>query len=381
MVCDIKKVRKYLSYAIFYFFLFVVIISFVLIVFTSCGNEQEHVEEDAVSYELIKITLAEYETERVFSAKISGCQDIRIVPRVEGYLQNVCVKEGERVRKDQLLFVIDQTEYRGAVKTAKAGVLQAEALLEKSRQEYDGKKALREKNVISDFDLQQTKIDYEVAKANLEAAKAQLDIAENALSFTELRSPSDGVIGKIFFRKGDFVGPSIVQGLTIVSDNHQMYVYFSLSEKEIMGYASDYRSMTEIVEHMPQISLILPTGKLYESKGGVESISGIVDEQTGAVSVRAVFPNENGLLLSGGTSRVVMQKQFTNAIVIPQEATYEILDKIYVYKVVDGKAVSTTITIENVNDGKSYVVSSGLVAGDTIISKGASLVREGDLVQ
>lgn len=285
------------------------------------------------------------------------------------------------MRKDQLLFVIDQTEYRGAVKTAKAGVLQAEALLEKSRQEYDGKKALREKNVISDFDLQQTKIDYEVAKANLEAAKAQLDIAENALSFTELRSPSDGVIGKISFRKGDFVGPSIVQGLTIVSDNHQMYVYFSLSEKEIMGYASDYRSMTEIVEHMPQISLILPTGKLYESKGGVESISGIVDEQTGAVSVRAVFPNENGLLLSGGTSRVVMPKQFTNAIVIPQEATYEILDKIYVYKVVDGKAVSTTITIENVNDGKSYVVSSGLVAGDTIISKGASLVREGDLVQ
>ena len=200
------------------------------------------------------------------------------------------------------------------------------------------------------------------------------------MSFTELRSPSDGVIGRIPYRKGDFVSSSSQEGLTIVSENHEMYVYFSLSENQVMEYLATYGSMQQTVEQMPQPQLMLPIGKIYEHMGKVESISGIVDEQTGAVSVRAVFPNPDGLLLSGGTARVVMPQLLTDVIVIPQEATYEILDKVYVYKVEDGVTKACMIMTESINNGKQYVVRAGLHPGDVIIAKGAGLMKEGTRV-
>ena len=215
-----------------------------------------------------------------------------------------------------------------------------------------------------------------MAKANLAAAQAALTSARNDLSYTELRSPSDGVVGRIRYRKGDFVSSNLQEGLTIVADNRHIRAYFSMSETVLMDYLSEHKTMEAAVNRMPEVQLLLPNGQFYGQTGRVESISGIVDETTGAVSVCALFDNRDGILLSGGTGKIVMPSVRKNAIVIPQEATYEIQDKVYVYKVVDGKTVSTIVQVAPQHNGKEYVVISGLKEGDVIIAKGAGFVQE-----
>ena len=251
------------------------------------------------------------------------------------------------------------------------------AALDKAQLEYNGKKNLRQKSVVSDFELSLAESDLNVAKANLAAAKAALTSARNDLRYTEIRSPSNGVVGRIFYRKGDLVGPSIEDGLTVVADNQQMRVYFSMTESVVMQYLSEHKSLEEAVKQMPELRLQLPNGTIYEQQGRVESISGVVDERTGAVSVCARFDNPDGMLLSGGTGKIVIPTELHNAIVIPQEATYDIQDKVYVVKVVDGKAVASMIQVESATDGKSYVVTGGLKAGEVIVAKGAGFVKEG----
>lgn len=357
-----------------------ILLAFVVL-FSACSGGGTKQEEEAQDYELITVKTRNQQVDVEYAAQIRGMQDIRIIPRVEGYLQRVLVKEGEIVKKGQLLFVIDQIQYLAAVKSAKAAVLQATALAAKSAQDYEGKKMLREKNVISEFDFKQSKSDLDVANAKVSAARAELESAQNNLSFTELKSPSDGVVGRLPYRKGDFVGPSTTEGLTVVSDNKQMCVYFSMTESNVMQYLGKYPSMRDAIAHTPALTLLLPDGKTYEEKGRIESISGIVDNQTGAVSVRAVFPNESGRLLSGGTARIVMPQIHQGVVVIPQESTFEIQDKVYVYKVIGGKASSAIIEVERIHDGKDFIVTKGLKAGEVIIAKGVGLVREGTKVR
>ncbi len=343
----------------------------------SCNDSVQDESSEPEYYELLTVDTQDYTINTEYPASIKGNQDIRIIPRVEGYLLGVYVKEGDRVKAGQLLFCIDDATYRAAVESAKANVQMMTAALEKVQLEYNGKKNLHDKKVISDFELSLAESDLGVAKANLAAANATLTSASNDLSYTEIRSPSDGVVGRIPYRKGDLVGPTTQDGLTVVADNKKMRVYFSMSENRAMEYISEYKSLAGAVKNMPELKLMLPNGKFYEQTGRVESISGVIDERTGAVSVCAIFDNSGGMLLSGGSGKIVMPAELHNAIVIPQEATYDIQDKVYVMKVVDGKAVSAMIKVENQTDGKSYVVTDGLKVGDVIIAKGAGFVREG----
>lgn len=360
------------------FRLLIIIFAFLLSLLVSCNDGVQEEFSEPENYELLAVDSQDYTVNTEYPASIKGNQDIRIIPRVEGYLLGVFVKEGDHVKVGQLLFRIDDATYRAAVESAKANVQMMTAALDKAQLEYNGKKTLHDKKVISDFELSLAESDLGVAKANLAAAKATLTSASNDLSYTEIRSPSDGVVGRIPYRKGDLVGPTTQDGLTVVADNLRMRVYFSMSENRAMEYISEYKSLAEAVKNMPELRLMLPNGKFYEQTGRVESISGVIDERTGAVSVCAIFDNEGGMLLSGGSGKIVMPTELHNAIVIPQEATYNIQDKVYVMKVVDGKAVSAMIKVENQTDGKSYVVTDGLNAGDVIIAKGAGFVREGE---
>ena len=358
-------------------FRLIIIYAFLFSLFISCNDAVQDESSEPENYELLTVDTQDYTINTEYPASIKGNQDIRIIPRVEGYLLGVYVKEGDRVKAGQLLFRIDDATYRAAVESAKANVQMMTAALDKTQLEYNGKKTLHDKKVISDFELSLAESDLGVAKANLAAAKATLTSASNDLSYTEIRSPSDGVVGRIPYRKGDLVGPTTQDGLTVVADNQRMRVYFSMSENRVMEYISEYKSLAEAVKNMPELKLMLPNGKFYGQTGRVESISGVIDERTGAVSVCAIFDNSGGMLLSGGSGKIVMPTELHNAIVIPQEATYNIQDKVYVMKVVDGKAVSAMIKVENQTDGKSYVVTDGLNAGDVIIAKGAGFVREG----
>ncbi len=348
--------------------------------FAACGGQRQDEGDEPKNYELLTVTASDYELTTEYAASLKGQQDIRIIPRIEGYLQGIYVKEGERVKEGQLLFRVDAATYRAAVESAKANVEQMSAALEKAQLKYDGKRQLHAKNIISDYELSSAHSDLAVAKANLTAAKAALTSAQSELNYTELRSPSNGVVGRIRYRKGDFVSPNMQEGLTIVADNSVIRAYFSMSERDLMEYLYQYKTMDATVKNMPEVRLILSGGRFYERSGKVESISGIVDETTGAVSVCALFDNSDGILLSGGTGKIVMPAVRKNAIVIPQEATYEIQDKVYVYKVVDGKTVSTIIEVEPQNNGKEYVVVGGLQEGDVIIAKGAGFVQEGERV-
>jgi len=343
----------------------------------SCQNKASEEESEPETHELLTVTAQDYTLETEYPASIQGNQDVKIIPRIEGHLMGVYVKEGDRVKEGQLLFRLDDATYRAAVEAANANVQIMTAELNKAKIEFEGQKALHEKKFLSDYGLELAKSDYTVAQANLAVAKAALTSARNDLSYTEIRSPSNGVVGRIFYRKGDLVGPSMEDGLTVVADNCLMRVYFSMTESSVMQYLSEHKSLEEAVKQMPELRLQLPNGAFYEQTGRVESISGVVDERTGAVSVCARFDNPNGMLLSGGTGKIFIPTELHNAIVIPQEATYDIQDKVYVVKVVDGKAVTSMIKVERTTDGKSYVVMDGLKAGEVIVAKGAGFVKEG----
>lgn len=353
-----------------------VIPSVCLALLTACGTERPAPKGER-TYPVVTVTTASVDIAESYSATIEGCQDVEIYPQVSGTISSLMVKEGERVKRGQSLFVIDQVPYQAALRVATANVHVAEAQVETARLDYDSKRILFDEKVISEYDLAVAKNALAIARANLEQARAQEANAKNDLSYTEVHSPVDGVVGTLPFRAGALVGPSISKPLTTVSDTKRMYVYFSMSENQIRNLIRQYGSPDETIRRMPDVELQLNDGSIYENKGRIETISGIINPQTGTASVRCVFPNEKRLLFSGGVGNVILPRKERDVIVIPQGTTYEIQDKIYVYKVVDGKAKSTEISVDKLNDGKTYIVRSGLQEGDVLVSEGVAMLKDG----
>ena len=333
------------------------------------------------SFAIMEVKAADKELSTSYSATIRGRQDIDIYPQVSGTIEKLCVTEGQTVRRGQLLFVIDQIPYRAALKTAVANVEAARAAMATAELTYNSNKELYAQKVVSEFSLKTAENTYLTAKAQLTQAEAQEVNARNNLSYTEVKSPSDGVVGALPYRVGALVGANLPYPLTTVSDNSDMYVYFSMTENQLLALTRQYGSMDEALKTMPEVELILNDNSVYNKKGVIESISGVIDRQTGTVMARVVFPNESRLLHSGASGTVVVPSIYKDCIAIPQGATVQMQDKVVVYKVVDGKAVSTLITVAGINDGREYVVLSGLQSGDEIISEGAGLVREGTQVK
>ena len=333
------------------------------------------------SYAVMQIEPTDKELSSSYSATIRGRQDIDIYPQVSGTIEKLCVTEGQKVRRGQLLFIIDQVPYRAALKTATANVEAARAATSTAELTYKSNKELYAQKVVSEFSLKTAENSYLTAKAQLAQAEAQEISARNNLSYTEVKSPSDGVVGALPYRAGALVSANIPYPLTTVSDNSDMYVYFSMTENQLLALTRQYGDMDEALKNMPEVELILNDNSVYQKKGTIESISGVIDRQTGTVVARVVFPNESRLLHSGASGTVVVPSIYKNCIAIPQTATVRMQDKTIVYKVVDGKAVSTLITVAGINDGREYVVLDGLKAGDEIVSEGAGLVREGTQVK
>ena len=333
------------------------------------------------SFAIMEVKAADKELSTSYSATIRGRQDIDIYPQVSGTIEKLCVTEGQTVRRGQLLFVIDQIPYRAALKTAVANVEAARAAMATAELTYNSNKELYAQKVVSEFSLKTAENTYLTAKAQLTQAEAQEVNARKNLSYTEVKSPSDGVVGALPYRVGALVGANLPYPLTTVSDNSDMYVYFSMTENQLLALTRQYGSMDEALKNMPEVELILNDNSVYNKKGVIESISGVIDRQTGTVMARVVFPNESRLLHSGASGTVVVPSIYKDCIAIPQGATVQMQDKVVVYKVVDGKAVSTLITVAGINDGREYVVLSGLQSGDEIISEGAGLVREGTQVK
>lgn len=297
----------------------------------SCKDKKK--AETYTAYRVATLSPTSVEIEESYSASIQGRQDIDIYPQVPGTITRLCVKEGQQVRKGQVLFVIDQVPYRATWNKAVADVHAAEAQARTARLEYRSKQVLFDKQVISEYELTTAKNALDAAEAMLEQMKALEQSARNNLSYTEVKSPSDGMVGTLPYRTGALVSSSIPQPLTTVSDNSETYVYFSLTENRLRSMLRRYGSLDKTINEMPAIGLQLNDGTLYPEKGRIRSISGIINKQTGTVSVCGVFPNTGKLLLSGGIGNVIIPHKEEEVIVIPQTATTELQDKILVYKV------------------------------------------------
>ena len=346
------------------------------LLFSGC---QQKVQQQAATgdYPLMTLKKEDRQLSVKYSAVIEGRQDVEVRPQVSGTITKVCVDEGAQVRKGQVLFIIDQVPYRAALQKAEASVATAEANVATAKQNLEGKELLYQGKVVSDFELRTARNEYKSAVASLKQAKAELDDARNNLSYTEVKSPVDGYAGMTSYRVGALVSASMTDPLITVSDNSEMYAYFSLTEKLVLSLTAEYGSLTEALKSFPDVSLELNDGSVYEQKGRVDVISGIVDKTTGTVRLRAVFANPGKRLLSGGQANVIVPYEQKQSLIIPQEATYEIQDRIFAFKVVYGKAVSTPIEVFRINDGKEYVVESGLKVGDVIVAEGAGLLKDG----
>ena len=310
-----------------------------------------------------------------YPAAIKGKRDIEIRPNVSGFITDLRVDEGSVVRKGQVLFVIDTVPYKAALKVAETNVEVAKASTETARLTAENKRELQRRDIISEYDLQMAENSYASAKAQLAQAEAQLVNARNNDSYTRVISPLDGVVGEIPFRVGSLVSPSSATPLTTVSDNSEMYVYFSMTERQILELVAQYGA-ENFLQKLPTVSLKLSDGSIYPLKGRIETVSGIIDTQTG--SSRATFENPNRLLRSGGSGVIMIPMKNDHAILVPQKATYEIQDKKFVYVLNDDSTVtSTEITIASIDNGKEYMVTSGLKAGDRIVTEGVNTLKDG----
>lgn len=356
-----------------------------ILVFSSCGNKQQGLMMEGTP-ECAVQTLAAASTELTSSypATIKGKQDVEIRPKVAGFITKLCVDEGSNVKKGQTLFVIDPVEYQAAVKVAEANVKVAQANVSTSRLTAQNKRELRRKNIISDYELQTAENQLATMEATLAQTQAQLVNARNNLSYTNVISPSNGVVGTIPFRVGSLVSGSTATPLTTVSDISEMYVYFSMTEKQLLEMTRQGGQNLEeaIAKNMPEVQLQLSDGSLYGEKGKIETISGVIDPATGSVTVRAAFPNRNQVLRSGGTGVALIPYKIEDALLVPQKATYEIQDKKFVYVLQpDNTIKNTEIQVFNLNNGKDYVVTSGLKAGDKIVVENVTTLKDGQQIK
>lgn len=348
----------------------------------SCWDDDDDDDDDAVGeYRGITITTQDYTVTREFTAQVESEQPANIRPQISGRLTQICVKEGAHVKKGQPLFIIDQAAYLAAVRSAEARQSSAKARLAIARQTLEGKEELFRQHVIGDFDLNKARNEAAAAEAELAEAKADLATAQTELSYTVVKSPSDGVLSMIEYRIGEMVSPEMELELATVSDPKRIHAYIGLSEKSLYDLTQYYQcSIDELPDRIPEISMTTYWGEEIKHKGRVDAISGNVEKNTGTVVVRASFDNPDGLFRNSSNGTVLIPYPIKDAIVVPQEATFDIQDKIFVFKVEDGVAKAVPVDILPYNDGQSYIVTSGLKTGDVIIAEGAGLLKDGQKV-
>lgn len=343
---------------------------------TACGSKSSQMPEANKDFAVETVKTTEADLKTSYPATIKGMQDIEIRPKVSGYLTKLLVDEGATVRKGQPLFLIDSEQYQAAVNSAKAQVRVCKANIATQKLTVENKQALFDQKIISSYDLQMAKNTLESYEAQLAAAQASLQSAQDNLRWCTVTSPSDGVVGMIPYRVGSLVSASNAQPLTTVSNISQMYVYFSMTEKQLLGLTREQGGLSAAISKMPAVSLVLSDGTEYSETGVVSTVSGVIDSNTGSVQMRATFDNAGHVLRSGGTGSILIPIHQKDAILIPQKATYEIQNKKFVYVVgADNKVQSREIEVLVQNDGQNYVVSNGLKVGERIVIDGVNRLK------
>jgi len=348
-----------------------------LFITSSCGYKMGSGNTAPQEYPTQVLSEQNVQLETVYPVTIKGQDDTEIRPRIDGFIDAIYVDEGTVVKKGQSLFKINSPSAEQTLRTAQASVESATAQKNTAKLNVDRFKPLAEQGIVSQVQLDTYQNAYLSAEAALAQALAQLTNAQAQISWTNVSSPVDGIVGSIAYRLGSLVNNGNV--LTTVSSSHNVFAYFSMNEKELVTLLDKLpgKSQAEKINNLPEVSFRMADGTLYNEKGKVKTITGLVDVTTGTVTLRAEFPNAQGALRSGFSGNIIIPKAANNAIVIPQKATFTRQDKYLTYKVQGDSVVSTLISVVPTPDGKSYVVTNGLSKGDRIVSDGVATLAEG----
>ncbi|WP_256005376.1 efflux RND transporter periplasmic adaptor subunit [Pedobacter deserti] len=318
-----------------------------------------------------------------YPAAIEGAVDLEIRPQISGALEKIYVSEGALVKKGQPLFKINEQPFIQALNNAKASLQSAKAALLNASLEVDKLTPLVANKVVSDFQLKSAKAAYAVALANVEQAKAGVGAASINLGYTLIKAPVGGYVGRLPKKPGSLVNPADPQPLTLLSDAHDVHVYFSLGEDDFIDFNNRYQGKTlaERARQIPEVSLLLADQTVYPYKGRVDMVDGQFDKQTGSISMRATFPNAEGLLRSGNTGKIRLGVSHRDAILVPQSATIEMQDKIFVFAVADSNKVKKVPITVAAKSGTNYLVKEGIKTGDQIVLSGIDRLQEGQAIK
>ena len=358
-----------------------IVIGFIILLF-GCADKQA-APAPTPSAEVITISTATATTGHDYTASLQGKADVEIRPQVDGFLQSVLVDEGAYVSAGQPLFKINDQPFREQLNSAAASLQAAEAAIANAQLEIDKLTPLVQNKVVSDYQLKVAKASHRIAVANAAQAKSIVASANIKLGYTLVRAPVSGYIGRLPKKQGSLVSPTDPEPLTELSDVHDVYAYFSLGETDFIHFKSQYEGNTlnEKLKNLPAVSLVLADNSIYPQTGKIDMVDGQFDKNTGAITLRAVFPNEGGLLRSGNTGKVRLLQQHANAILVPQSATVEVQDKIYVYAVGDSNKVNKQPVSIVGKSGTDYIIKDGIKAGDRIVFSGLDHLTDGGIIK
>lgn len=349
-----------------------------IILFAGCSKKQQGLPDADNSYAVETVNSSSADLNTTYPATIRGIQDVEIRPKIAGNITQIYVAEGQAVHRGQILFTIDSEQYVAAVRAAEAQIKECQANIATQRLTVANQRLLHSKQIISDYAMKSAENQLQALQAQLASAQAQLSSARDNLKWCTVSSPADGVIGLLPYKVGTLVGPSMAEAFTTVSNIERVHIYFSMTEKQLLAMArTSNGGVKAAIKNMPNVRLKLADGTIYDEYGTIDAVSGIINQSTGAVQMRATFSNSRHLLHSGGTGNILLPTIVSNTIKVPQAAVTEIQDKKFVY-IVDAKnkVKSTEITVEEQNDGTYYYVTSGLKAGDRIVIEGVQNLKD-----
>src|SRR5258706_4678632 len=369
---------------IFHLTVFIIVAAFMLYACQSSSpNNQGYGPPPPESLPVITVSSIPATTYQEYTASLEGSRDIEIRPQVDGYLDRIYIDEGAHVKKGQLLFKIIGQPYLEQLNNANALHAAAKASLENEEINVNKLIPLVQNNVISDVQLKSAQAAYNVAKANVAQAAAAVQAARINLGYTSVTAPASGYIGNIPFKTGSLVGKTTIEPLTVLSETRDIHAYFSMSEINFLQFKDQFPGSTieQKIKNMPPVELVLASDSIYPQKGKVELAEGQFNKTTGTINFRATFSNAQGLLRSGNTGKIKILRELGGTIVIPQEATFELQDKIFVFAVGDSnKVASKPLTITGTS-GNYYLVEKGVNPGERIVYTGLNRLREGAVIQ
>lgn len=344
-----------------------------LALFTACqDNENEVLEPESykVFNPLVKDTVA-FED---YVCDIKSVNNVEIRTRVKGYVESIHIDEGKFVKKGQLMFKISSQEYQEELLKARAVLKNAQADLKASEIEYNNVVQLSEKQIVSKTEVEMAKAKKEAAKAKVEEAQSMEYSAQLKLSLCDIKAPFDGFVDRIPNKIGSLVDEGTL--VTTLSDNNEIFAYFNVSERDYLNFMKDQKmgNKTDVVE------LVLANGDVYDQKGIIETTDGQFDSETGTLAFRARFKNPERLLKHGSSGKIRLERKIKKAIIIPQKATFEVQDKLYVYVLnsnneLEARSIKISLRLPNI-----YIVENGISAKDNLLLEGIQLVRVGDKI-